>query len=233
MLDVRGAGGGVVTSKGDRMFFTSRDHRHDAGLAAGRTDEVPGAAHRWRGSHERRSALAPDDSFVVVSRDVGGEENPGLYLLIADGGAARGRAAHAEGADVRSQFVSDDSKSLYFRANDVEPGVVRDLSLRRRDREARARVRRRRACGRSPITSGDARGCWSRSSAARSSEIYEYDLKRRRSSTPLLGQGEVEEYDVAYGAKPGQILVRTNKLGDFHRLYTLEARQARRRSRPS
>lgn len=50
----------------------------------------------------------------------------------------------------------------------------------------------------------------------------EYDLKAKK-LTPLLGQGEVEEYDVAYGAKPGQVLVRTNKLGDFQRLYSLVA----------
>ena len=28
--------------------------------------------------------------------------------------------------------------------------------------------------------------------------------------------------DAVFGAKPGQLLVRTNKLGEFHRLYTLE-----------
>jgi len=37
--------------------------------------------------------------------------------------------------------------------------------------------------------------------------------------TPLFGQDEKEEYDVNYGAHPGEILVRTNKLGDFRRIY--------------
>ena len=52
-------------------------------------------------------------------------------------------------------------------------------------------------------------------------EIYEYDVKTRQ-LIPILGQGEVEEYDVAYGATAGQILVRTNKLGEFHQLFSLE-----------
>jgi dipeptidyl aminopeptidase/acylaminoacyl peptidase len=38
----------------------------------------------------------------------------------------------------------------------------------------------------------------------------------------VLGQNEAEEYEARYGAKPGQILVRTNKLGEFQRLYALE-----------
>src|SRR5665647_2258833 len=70
MLDVRGAGSGLITTKGDRMYYTS---------------SVTGSPQVWRqdgplkfpiqltGGEDRTSVsgLAPDDAFLVISRDVG------------------------------------------------------------------------------------------------------------------------------------------------------------------
>src|SRR5207244_11944415 len=39
--------------------------------------------------------------------------------------------------------------------------------------------------------------------------------------TPVIGQGESEEYQVAFSRTPNEFLVLTNKLGDFRRLYRL------------
>ena len=39
--------------------------------------------------------------------------------------------------------------------------------------------------------------------------------------TPIVGQDEMEEYSVSYGAADGDFLVRTNKFGEFRRLYRL------------
>ena len=88
MLDVRGAGGGALTKNGARMFFNWR---------------VTGTTQVWRqdgamklpvqltGGEDSTSiaGLAPDDSYLVVSRDIGGAENPGLYLLDPKGGALK------------------------------------------------------------------------------------------------------------------------------------------------
>ena len=35
-----------------------------------------------------------------------------------------------------------------------------------------------------------------------------------------VGQGEMEEYKVMYGANKGEFLVLTNKFGEFRRLYS-------------
>src|SRR5688500_18864664 len=86
MIDVRGADTGVVSSKGDTMFVTSK---------------VTGVTQIWRqdgpmkllvqltGGEDKTSiaGIAHDDSFLVVARDTGGEENPGLYLMKPTGGA--------------------------------------------------------------------------------------------------------------------------------------------------
>jgi dipeptidyl aminopeptidase/acylaminoacyl peptidase len=217
MLDVRGAGSGFVTSKGDRMLFTSR---------------ITGNAQVWMqdgpmrfpvqltGGEDRTSVvgLAPDDSFAVVSRDVGGQENPGLYILPLSGGALR-LIQHTPKVQTFLAFVSDDSKAVYYRANDVDPA---SYAIYRFDVATGKRERVFDTPGLWGVA--DQRGTtWLMIKALGNTqlEVYEYELSSKK-LTPILGQGEVEQYYVAYGAKPGQILVRTNKLGDYHRLYKLE-----------
>lgn len=217
MLDVRGTGAGLITSRGDRMFFTSALTGVNQ---VWRQDEAMGFPVQLTGGEDRTSAvgIAPDDSFVVVARDIGGQENPGLYLLDPRGGALR-TIIHAPKVQAALQFISDDSKSLYFRANDRDPGAY-------------ALYRYELATGRTELMF-DAPGLWSiddhrggtwlltKDLGNTQVEVYEYDLARKQ-LTPVLGQGEAEDHDVRYGARPGQILVRTNKRGDFQRLYSLE-----------
>jgi len=217
MLDVRGAGAGLITSKGDRMLFTWR---------------ITGTSQVWRqdgpmkfpvqltGGEDRTSVagIAPDDSFAVIARDVGGQENPGLYLMSPDGGPLR-LVQHTPKVQTFLEYISDDSRSLYFRANDVDPA---SYAIYRYDVKAGKRERVFDTPGLWSIA--DQRGGkWLMVKALGSTqlEIYEYELASKK-LTPLLGQGETEQYFVAYGQKPGQILVRTNKIGDFHRLYKME-----------
>jgi hypothetical protein len=218
MLDVRGAGSGAITANGQRMYYTS---------------SVTGSPQVWRqdgpmkfplqltGGEDRTGVigLAPDDSFVAVSRDVGGQENPGLYLMNPDGGALR-LVQHTPKVQTSLQFISDDAKTLYFKANDIQAASY--------------------AIYRFDVKTGtkelvfDAPGLWSiadhrgdtwlllKELGNTQTEVYQYELASKK-LTPLLGQGESEEYDVAFGARAGQVLVRTNKLGDFQRVYSLEA----------
>src|SRR5581483_4689499 len=57
-----------------------------------------------------------------------------------------------------------------------------------------------------------------RETGSLSAEYSEYDPPGKR-LTPLLGQGEKEEYDARYGAREGTLVVLTNKPGEFRRLY--------------
>ncbi|MBA3454029.1 MAG: S9 family peptidase [Deltaproteobacteria bacterium] len=217
MLDVRGSGSGAITSSGERMFYTS---------------SVTGSPHVWRqdgamkfavqltGGELRTSVVtvAPNDSYVVVSRDIDGQENPGLYLMDPSGGALR-VVQHTPKVQTALQFIADDSKSLYFSANDIDSA---SYAIYRFDVAANKRE-----------LVFDTPGLWSiadrrgdswlmlKQLGATHAEVYQYEVASKK-LTPLLGQGEAEEYEVAFGAKPGQVLVRTNKLGDFHRLYSLE-----------
>ncbi len=218
MLDVRGAGGGALTKNGQRMFFNWK---------------VTGTTQVWRqdgamklpvqltGGEDNTAvaALAPDDSFVVVSRDVGGQENPGLYLLDPNGGPLK-LVQHTPKVQTSLQFVSDDSKSLYFSANDIKDD---SYAIYRYDVKAGTRE-----------LVFDTPGLWRvadhrhndwlliKNLGNTQQEVYNYNLASK-ALTPLLGQNETEEYSVEFGAKAGQVLVRTNKLGEFHRVYSLEA----------
>ena len=218
MLDVRGAGGGVLTKNGQRMFFNWK---------------VTGTTQVWRqdgamklpvqltGGEDNTSvaALAPDDSFVVVSRDVGGQENPGLYLLDPKGGPLK-LIQHKPKVQTALAFISDDSKSIYFSANDIKDD---SYAIYRYDVKAGTRD-----------LVFDTPGLWHVSDhraedwlliknlGNTQQEVYSYNLTSK-TLTPLLGQNEVEEYSVEFGAKPGQVLVKTNKLGQFQRVYSLEA----------
>ncbi|CAN5724920.1 S9 family peptidase [soil metagenome] len=218
MLDVRGAGSGILTSKGDRMVYTTR---------------VTGTSQVWRqdgpmkypvqltGGEDRTGAVAitRDDKWLVISRDVGGQENPGLYLMSIEGGPLKA-IQHLPKVQTSLQFLSEDGKSLYFRSNDKDPAsyaIYRyDLVTATKD------------------VVFDMPGLWSvadhkgdtwllvKELGSSQVEVYQYEVASKK-LTPLLGQNEVEEYDVSFGARPGQVLVRTNKLGDFQRLFTLEA----------
>jgi dipeptidyl aminopeptidase/acylaminoacyl peptidase len=218
MLDVRGAGGGAMTNDGKRMFFNWR---------------VTGTNQVWRqdgpmklplqltGGEDNTSiaGLAPDDSYVIVSRDIGGQENPGLYLLEPKGGALK-PIQHTPKVQTALAFIEDDSKTLYFMANDIKPDSYAVYRYDIKD-------------GKRELVF-DTPGLWQvadhrgskwlmvKNLGSAQQEVYEYDLKSKQ-LTPLLGQNEVEEYEVQYGAKPNQVLVMTNKLGELTRLYTLEA----------
>ena len=218
MLDVRGMGGGIVGDRGDHQFFTWR---------------VTGSAQVWRqdgpqrwpvqltGGEDRTSvvALAPDESFLVISRDIGGAENPGLYVMAPGGGPLR-VVLHEPKVQTELAFVSDDSKAVYFGANDIDPASYAIYRWDLADGK-RSRVFDTPGLWHVVDHAGD-RWLMVKELGNTHVEVYEYEVAKR-ALTLLLGGGEAEEYQVAYGAKPGQILVRTNKLGEFHRMYTLEA----------
>lgn len=218
MLDVRAAGTGYLTRDGKRMYATSA---------------ITGTAQVWRqdgplafpvqltGGEDRTTVvgLSPDDRFLVVARDVGGEENPGLYLQDADGGALR-VILHQPKVQASLQYITDDSRALYYTANDVDPGsyaiyrfdVATGARTRVFDTPGLWRITDRRA-----TSAGDE---WLLTKALGNThqEIYRYAVATK-TLTPVVGQGQTEQYDVAFGPRPGELFVRTNQPSDYQRIY--------------
>jgi protease II len=218
MLDVRAAGTGYLTRDGKRMYATSA---------------ITGTAQVWRqdgplafpvqltGGEDRTTVvgLSPDDRFLVVARDVGGEENPGLYLQDANGGALR-VILHQPKVQASLQYITDDSRALYYTANDVDPG---SYAIYRFDVATGARTRVFDTPGLWRITDRRATGAgdeWLLTKALGNThqEIYRYAVATK-TLTPVVGQGQTEQYDVAFGPRPGELFVRTNQPSDYQRIY--------------
>jgi dipeptidyl aminopeptidase/acylaminoacyl peptidase len=215
---VRSPGLGIPSPDGGRLYFT---WSITGTPAVWRLDGPGRFPVQLTGGEERTSVVdvTPDGRLLVLSRDRGGQEDPGLYLQPVDGGAPK-LVQHLAKTRAFAAFVSADSRWLYFVANDVKP-------------DSYAVHRYEIASGRKePVfsepglwsvadhleTAGELRLLLQKSTGALSSEIYEWSSKGG-APRPLLGQGEKEEYEVAYAADAGELLVLTNKLGEFRRLY--------------
>ena len=215
MFDVRSPGAGQLSPDGQRLFFNW---------------SVTGSSQVWRidgpqhfpvqltGGEDPTTlqGVMPDGRHIVVSRDRGGAENPGLYLQPAEGGALE-TIFQKDGVRAFLGFIPDDGASIFYTANDRKPD---SYAIYRYDVAAR---RAELVFGEDGLWSiadhrPDGRLLLSKATGSTSSEYYGYD-PATRTLTPFLGQGEREDYDVNFGIDDGDLLVRTPKVGDFQRLY--------------
>src|SRR5262249_51135959 len=63
------------------------------------------------------AGIVPGGSKLIISRDRKGEEKPRPYLPDPGGGAPM-MVPHLPGIQTQAQYVSDDSRWLYYRSND-------------------------------------------------------------------------------------------------------------------
>ncbi len=217
-MDVRSPGGGRLTADGTRLYFSWN---------------VTGTEQVWRldgpntfpvqmtGGEDRTSLqdITPDGKTLVLSRDRHGEENPGLYLMPASGGAMR-VVQHLPKVQTGFELTSPDGAFVYFHANDVTPSgyAIYRYELATGKRE----------------TVLDEPGLWGvadhrpdgrlllfKATGSRTGEYWEWD-PATRSKKPLLGVDKPGEFEARYGAKEGQLVVVTAEFGEFRRLYALE-----------
>jgi len=219
MLDVRAPGLGFVSPDGSRLYF---GWRITGTPQVFRLNAPKGFPVQMTGGEDRTTveAITPDGKWLVLSRDVGGQENPGLYVQPAGGGPLR-TVQKVEKVQTFLDFVSEDGKDLYFHANDVAPD---SYAIYRYDLASAAKTL---VFGEKGLWSvGDHRGKGAdlhlllvKATGSFSTEYAEY-VPATKKFSPLLGAGEATEYDAAYAAQPGGLFVRTNKFGDFRRLYS-------------
>lgn len=213
MLDISAPGGGLLSPDAKQLFFTWR---------------VTGVSQIWRIDGPQRfpvqltggedattlADITPDGRYLLVQRDRKGEENPGLYLQPTEGGALI-EIQHKEGVQTFHQFVSRDSRYVYYAANDIRP-------------DSRALYRYEIASGRKEAIFTEP-GLWAiadhlddgrllleKGIGSAHSEYYEWQSGKL---TPVIGQNDNEEYEMRFGVKPGEYLVQTPRFGNFRRLY--------------
>src|SRR5262249_14518123 len=136
--------------------------------------------------------------------------------LMPLGGGPLQEIQRKPGVQTRFHFISDDSQLVYFSANDIERS---SYAIYRWNVSTRTRETLFTEPGLWEVLNHDKnRLLLNKPLGNAHNEIYEWDLASRQ-LTPRLGQGESEEYDAAVGARPGTLLLRTNKLGDCRRLF--------------
>lgn len=219
LLDVRSPGVGFVSPDGKRLFFSWT---------------VTGTRQVWRldgpqrfpvqltGGEDRTipEGISPDGSFLLVSRDHGGSEYPGLYWQSPDGGPLQLIQLEPR-VQTQPQFISDDSRYVYFRANDIKPDSYAIYRWEKKtgtkekvfDQDGLWNVVDHRSDGRLLLI---------KEVGSAVTEVYEWN-PAFKALTAIVGQGEREEYDAAYGAAEGEVLLLTPKLGEYRRLYRWRA----------
>src|SRR6185503_3351643 len=119
LLDVRSPNPGQLTPDGKSLYF---------GWSISGTRQV------WRldgpqrfpvqmtGGEDRTELLGitPNGRRLILARDRKGEENPGLYLQDPKGGPLE-VIQHKPKVQTFFQGVTDDARTLYYRANDIKP----------------------------------------------------------------------------------------------------------------
>ncbi len=220
MLDVRAPVGKRLSPDGKSLFFSWN---------------VSGTSQIWKVDGPRRfpvqltggedvarlEGVMPDGKTLVILRDRKGEENPGVYLLDEGGGLPK-QVQHTPKVQSFVSWVSSDGKTVWLRANDVKP-------------DSYAIYRYDVATGKRELVFGEP-GLWSlaevqgerlllqKQTGELTSEWYEYEASSKKLA-PLFGQDEKEEYEVAYAAQPGELLVQTPKFGEYRRLFRVSAKK--------
>jgi dipeptidyl aminopeptidase/acylaminoacyl peptidase len=216
MLDVAGPGVGRVSPDGKSLFFTWR---------------VTGVSQVWKLDGPRHfpseltggedvtnlAGMTPDGRHLFIERDRKGEENPGLYLQDPNGGPLV-EIQHKAKVQTHLEAISPDSRYAYFSANDEKPDAY---AIYRYDLDAKKRELVFDDAGLWHLTDirPDGRLLVRKETGSLSAEVWQWDPAKKKLE-PIIGQQEKEEYDAQYGAKDGEILLLTNKMGDFRRLYS-------------
>lgn len=164
--------------------------------------------------------VSPDGKFLIISKDVDGQENPGLFKLDLKTGFVA-ELFRKPKVQAHYAFMTDDSKTIYFSANDRTPDSYSVYRMILATKEIEM------------IYEG--KGYWAVAdqkqngkhlllcnyTGALSNECFDYDTTTKNLKA-IIGQGEKEDHQVAYSAHAGEYLVLTNKIGNFKKLYTFK-----------
>lgn len=218
LFDISSPGLGMLSPDKKTMYFTWR---------------VTGQSHVWKIGGPLQfptqltsgtdavtiSDIAPDGSYLIISKDINGEENPGLFRLDVKTGAIE-ELYRKKKVQAALSFITDDSKSIYFTANDKKNDSYSVYKMKLSDK--------------SVASIYDGEGYWAvadqrnngkslllmKLNGARESEFYDF-TQATKALKPVIGQSEKEEYEVSYAAQENEYIVLSNKTGDFKKLYRL------------
>ncbi len=229
IFDITAPGMGMLSPDKKTLYFTWR---------------VTGQSHVWKIDGPQKfpvqltsgtdavsvSEVAPNGKFLIISKDVNGEENPGLFKLDLKSGLIE-ELYRKKKVQAAFDFITDDSEYIYFTANDKKADSYSIYKMKLADKTIE--------------TIYDGEGYWAvadqknngqnlllmKLNGARQSEFFDFNANTKELKA-IIGQGEKTEYEVSYAQLSNQYLVLTNKLSDFKRLYLLDTKNTKKYLQP-
>ncbi len=228
MFDVTSPGMGMLSPDKKTLFFSWR---------------VTGQSHLWKIDGPQKfpqqltsgsdavslNAVAPNGKFLIISKDTNGQENPGLFKLDLKTGFIQ-ELYRQQKVQVSFSFITDDSKWMYYTANDKKADSYSTYKMNLETLKIET------------VFDGDGNwyvaDYWNQGerllmvkyNGARQNEYYDFEVKTQK-LTPVIGQGEKNEYEVSYGTRTDEFIVLTAK-DNFKRLYLYKNKQLTLKSDP-
>jgi dipeptidyl aminopeptidase/acylaminoacyl peptidase len=220
MLDVRSPAMGELSPDGQSLYFSWSVTGTNQ---IWKTSKVAPFPVQMTGGQDgtQLHSISPDGKLLILTRDEKGNEYPYLYIQSVKGGPLELIAGKKE-VITNPQFVSDDSRYLYFTQNDKGPTLHTlykiDLKTKQKTQVLTAidgymSVDDHNSQG--DLLIGNAKGNIAR-------EYYLYNEQSKK-LTPIVGQNENEEYNIRFAPKRGEYIVQTNKLGEYRKLYLMKS----------
>ena len=221
MFDITSPGMGMLSSDKKTLYFTWR---------------VTGQSQIWKiqGANTfptqltsgidsvTLSGITPDGKYLIISKDVNGQENPGLFKLDTKTGSIT-EIYRKEKVQVSLAFITEDSKYIFITANDVKADSYNTYKVDLQTFE------------KTLIFEGN--GNWYVAdqkndgkklllvhySGARINEYYEWNESDKK-LIPVIGKDEKNEYEVNFAAADQTYFVNYAK-DNFKRIYFLDLRK--------
>jgi dipeptidyl aminopeptidase/acylaminoacyl peptidase len=166
--------------------------------------------------------ITPDGSSLIEVRDHGGDEYAGIYRQKASGGRLEPLFVKSQ-VKAEPQFITENGRYLYFISNEKAPtsyGIYR-LNLSSLEREV---ILEKPGLWNVADHRPDGTLLISRHTAHDATEFFLLPANSTN-PVPLFGQGDHDEYQGRFGSHKDEVLVLTNKFGEYRRLYSYRNQQ--------
>ena len=160
--------------------------------------------------------LTPDGTYLILSRDKAGEENPGLYIQSTKGGPLV-EIQHKKGVRTKFEYVDTESHTIFYTANDIvnDSYALYAYAIGSKKKEL---LFSEPGLWSVADVMNDNKFLLARSTGSLTSEYFVFSLEDRK-LIPVLGQDEKQEYEVSFANSTSEFFVSTPKFGEFRRLY--------------
>lgn len=219
MLDVRSPGMGLPSPDGKNLYFSWNVTGTNQ---IWKLDNPLGFPTQLTGGEDPAALLdiTNDGKTLIISRDINGEENPGLYYMNTAGGELQ-LIQKKKDVQVIFNTLSDDSQFVYFTANDITPNTRTLYRFDFKTKKIEQIFHQDGNWGIVELRKNKILLYKAKTNVA--SEYHELDLATK-TLKPILGTDEFTDYRVTYGKNDDQFFVLTNKFRDFNSLYLYNAK---------